>query len=405
MLRLVDRVFPFWRMRNVAMFYCLSAVYNMWFVAGVWIFIWGKFMTKTQIGISDALTFSIGFLVELPSGVLADIIGRKKAIVLGNALLTTGNLLIGVSSSFFSITFWYLLWTIGYAFQSGATEALVYDSVRQDGKEEEWPKIMAAATVVGRVASLVATATGGLLFTVWFRLPYLVFGLSGLIGLAAALWLRETTRAANSKNTWSVKTYLDQVKDGVSVLLKRTIFPIALLGLSMFGIAYMYNWGLLRPLTGERFGFTPTTYAFLLSVISLTGVGSLYFLPTLRAHLKLETLLLSLGGIYGALFFLMGFNHNWILGGLLMISVSVVMLYVEILFSQFINIHTRQEHRATTLSAVAVFTKLPYVLLAVIIGRLADSNLLPQYMLVVGGCALVIWLLAVLLHRKQTSAT
>src|SRR3990167_10998599 len=109
---LLDRLFPLRSIRNIAMFYVLSVVYNAWVVAGVWVFIWGAFMTKTQIGISDSFTFAVGFLVELPSGIFADLIGRRKAILIGNILLAIGNLCVGLSSSFFGITVWYLIWTI-----------------------------------------------------------------------------------------------------------------------------------------------------------------------------------------------------------------------------------------------------------------------------------------------------
>jgi hypothetical protein len=73
---------------------------------------------------------------------------------------------------------------------------------------------------------------------------------------------------------------------------------------------------------------------------------------------------------------------------------------MEILFSQFINLHTKEEHRATTLSAVALFTRLPYVLLAILIGRLADQNLLPQYTLIVGGVSLLLWSVSLVLKNR-----
>jgi len=84
MKNMVKKLFPLSNLRNIAMYYVLSGVYNAWIVSGVWVFIWGTFMTKAQIGISDSITFAIGFLVELPSGVFADVIGRRKAIILGN---------------------------------------------------------------------------------------------------------------------------------------------------------------------------------------------------------------------------------------------------------------------------------------------------------------------------------
>lgn len=399
---LIDRLFPLWRIRNIGLFYVLSAVYNMWFVAGIWVFFWGRFMSNTQIGISDSITFAIGFLVELPSGVFADVIGRKKAILIGNILLTIGNLLISFSSSFVGITTWYLVWTIGYAFQSGATEALAYDSLKKQGLEHDWHKVISAATVTGKATTLIATAVGGFLFLYWFRLPYLMIGLSGIIGVVAAFYLTEIK--VYQKAVWSFSTYMQQVKDGVSTLLKRSIIPMSLLCLATLGIGYMYNWGLLRPLTGERFGYDPQAYSILLSVTSLVGIVAVGLLPRLRARFKIESLLLGCGGIFAVIFLLLGFDQSFLIGGLLMIVLSVVLNYVEIFFSQFINLRTQEEHRATTLSAVALFTKLPYTFLALLIGSLADSSLLATYTLSIGGIAIVAWLTAYFLYKKTNLA-
>jgi len=398
---LFDKFFPFWRIRNIALFYVLSAIYNMWFVAGVWVFIWGRFMTNTQIGISDSITFTVGFLVEIPSGVIADIVGRKKAIVAGNALMTVGNFLIAISSSFFGITLWYLIWTIGYAFQSGATEALAYDSLKRQGFEEEWHRVISTSTIISKAAMLITTGLGGIMFTVWFRLPYLAISLVGLLGLIAALLLQEI-QVKKPEGTASFALYWQQIKDGMSVLRKKSVFPIALLALAVAGISYMYNWGLLRPLTAERFGYTPETYAYLISVTGVAGIIAMSVLPRLRKLFSLERFLYLLGGMYALVFFVMGFSHLWLIGGVLMILQSILSTYMDIAFSQFINLHTREEHRATTLSAVALFTRLPYVFLALVIGQLADSNLLPQYTLVVGGIGLFVWAVSLLLFRRTS---
>jgi len=86
-----------------------------------------------------------------------------------------------------------------------------------------------------------------------------------------------------------------------------------------------------------------------------------------------------------------------------MIGLSLTLTHTDILFSQFLNEHTRSEHRATTLSAVALFTKMPYVLLALVIGKIAENNGLPQYMVLVGMIALGIWGLTFFTNfRKNT---
>lgn len=398
MQKLTNRLFPFGHIRNIAMFYVLTAVYNAWFIAGVWIFIWGRFMSQTQIGISDSITFAIGFLIELPSGVMADLMGRRKAIIIGNILLTLGNLFVGLSSTFVGITGWYLVWTIGYAFQSGATEALAYDSLKEKGMAKHWGQVTATASVIGRVSSLIATPVGGILFAIGFNLPYMITTAVGVVGILAALALNEI-KVKKIENMWSPALYLKQIKEGLKTLVKPKVKHVALISLTIMSIAYMYNWGILRPMTGERFGFTPTTYAYLLSVSSIMVIMSLSGFRYLQTKVHEVMLIFLATLLYATIFFWLGFSHSFIIGGLLMISLSVLLTHTEILFSKFINEHTNQEHRATTLSAVALFTKMPYVLLALLIGRIAENDGLPLYTMIVGIAAMAVWVYSLLRYR------
>jgi MFS family permease len=354
---MLDNLFPLRHIRNVSMFYVLTCVYNLWFVAAVWVFIWGVFMTKTEIGLSDAITFTLGFMVELPSGVFADVIGRRRAILLGNTFLTIGNLGVALSSSFISLTSWYLLWTVGYAFQSGATEALTYDSVKKAGKEDEWQKIIGTATILSRISSMSATVIGGLLFSVWFRLPYLIFAISGIVGIIAAYKLIEIP-VKRIESPWSIRSYISQIKDGLRVLTKPSITPIAILALCVAGLSYIYNWGLLRPLTGERFGYTAITLPFLLVGVSIAIIGASIMLVKLKNKINPENTLVAISLVFGVAFVALSMNLNWISGGIVMVIVAVLAELVMQLFSKFINQHTESRHRATTLSAIALFTKL-----------------------------------------------
>lgn len=398
MTNLLDRLFPLRHIRNIALFYVLSACYNLWFVAGVWVFIWGRFMTKTEIGISDVVSFSIGFLFELPSGVIADLIGRKKAIIIGNLFMVAGNILLGISSSFWGITVWYVVWTIGYAFQSGSTEALAYDTLKKLDQTDHWPKVIATSVVVGRVASLVSTALGGFIFTYWFRLPYLTVGVLGTVGIIAAYLLHEIP-ITHKPNMWSFATYFNQIKDGVSVLVKPQVISIALISLTIASAGFLFDWGLLRPLTAERFGYTALTFPLLLTVRSILFIIVITLLAKIR-KIQLEKLLFFSTAIYALTFFVSGFNHTWIIGGLLITLLTIAGGYVDQLFSTFINIHTRDEHRATTLSAVALFTRLPYLFLAFVIAVMAQNNELHQALFYLGGVCIVIWLISLALHLR-----
>lgn len=391
-------LFPLSSHRTVSMFYILSSVTNAWFMAGVWVFIWGKFMNNQQIGISDAITFTVGFLLELPSGAIADNIGRKRAIIFGHILLVFGSLLVGLSSSFIAITGWYLLWTIGYTFQSGSTEALVYDYLKSVKKEDQWSKVIGTANIIGRISTLIAITLGGFLFSIWFRLPYLAAAAYGIIGIIAAIFLYEK-QLKHTVEKFSWRQVIQQTAEGVSVLKRPHILPFSLTALTVAGILYVMNWGLLRPLTAIRFGYTPETAPLLQSTASLSTIIAIILLIKLRSRFQIEKLLLLCGIIFSLFFSSLFLPFNWIVGGFVLIIISISASYVDQLFSIYINHHTQSHHRATTLSAISLFTRAPYVALALLTGYLADKNQLAIFCLVLGSIAVLITLYSYYKYR------
>jgi MFS family permease len=82
------------------------------------------------------------FLAEVPTGVLADKVGRKWSVVMALLLQTIGEFLYFFASNYFTFVLIAILAGVGYAFLSGANEALVYDSLPEKDRKNEMKKSM-----------------------------------------------------------------------------------------------------------------------------------------------------------------------------------------------------------------------------------------------------------------------
>ena len=154
---------------------------------------------------------------EVPSGALADIVGRKRLIVFA-ALLMVGEMAliafapIAQQGSASSLLFWLFLGNricsgLSEAAASGADEALAYDSLKALGREEEWAGYLEKLTRVVSIGFFVSMILGGLVYdaavvngvldtlvpgsslaaTSIIRLPIILTLLSALIVLIVAL--------------------------------------------------------------------------------------------------------------------------------------------------------------------------------------------------------------------------
>ena len=127
-------------------------------------------LTLEQFSILNVVwALSIVF-AEVPSGALADIVGRKNLIifaailmVLEMSLLTLATI-IDPSSLFLLMVGNRVLSGLSEAAASGADEALAYDSLCLLGREKEWPKVLEKTTQVVSIGFFVSMILGAVLY-------------------------------------------------------------------------------------------------------------------------------------------------------------------------------------------------------------------------------------------------
>ena len=134
---------------NIRNFIAFRMFFNARFYYPVFAVIYLDFgMTLEQFAILNSIWAATIILAEVPSGTLSDIIGRKKMIVTAGILMVVEMLVWGFApTSNLDVLFWILainrvLSGLAEAAASGADEALVYDSIDEAGKKDEWGLIL-----------------------------------------------------------------------------------------------------------------------------------------------------------------------------------------------------------------------------------------------------------------------
>jgi MFS family permease len=84
-------------------YYAYSILSNLWFVGAVWLYFYRLYITDQDVGIIDGLAFLVALIIEVPSGAIADAIGRKKIVMLGQVLSGVGILIQALGQSYETI--------------------------------------------------------------------------------------------------------------------------------------------------------------------------------------------------------------------------------------------------------------------------------------------------------------
>lgn len=117
-------------------------------------------LSLTQITLLDTPFFFLMVLAEVPTGAIADRFGRRWSLMLGSVMFAVAVFIFAIAENYWIILLSYGAWGLGLTFQSGADMALVYDSLKAVGREEEFQKVNSRLTALKSAAVLVAILIG-----------------------------------------------------------------------------------------------------------------------------------------------------------------------------------------------------------------------------------------------------
>lgn len=232
--------------RNIRVF-TITTVFQWFYVPiGVWVFIWRQYFTWEQIGAIQAIGLLLQLLLELPSGAIADMIGRKATVIFGRSLGVIGFALMAFTHSFWPFLIGNSLYLANWAFESGALDALLYDSLKENGEEKvHFQAVQAKSFLYATIGMAAASILGGYIYPYGSQLPYLATAIVAIGSLVSAFWLEEP---ALDTIKVSFRSYLKQNWEGMTHIFRHPLIrSISIFSILINFIAYVGLWYLYEP--------------------------------------------------------------------------------------------------------------------------------------------------------------
>lgn len=129
---------------------------------------------------------------ELPTGYLADFLGRRKTLALGNAVTATVMAGFVFASSTAAFTALLLLWSLAWTLRSGTSDAWLYELLAERDLDGEFARLSGRAESVMLVVSAAAALTAGFLYTVDPAIPFAANAAVAALGLPVLFTLPRT---------------------------------------------------------------------------------------------------------------------------------------------------------------------------------------------------------------------
>ena len=187
--------------RNIPLEYLHMFFRNINFTHGIWAaFLLTRGFSLIDVGIFEMIFHISSLTMEVPTGVIGDLYGRKTSRILGILSFFIYLGLVLFTTNYFLLIIAFVICGISYTFESGSGDALVYDSLKEIGEEKRYMKVNGIREVIYQSATVVVLFLTGLLLEGKHEMDYYLTAAMFLIALVMIIMMKETHLPHIEKN-------------------------------------------------------------------------------------------------------------------------------------------------------------------------------------------------------------
>ncbi len=381
-------------------------------------FIWGintLFLLDAGLSITQAFAanafFTVGMMLfEVPTGVVADTVGRRASYLLGSATLFVSTLLYllmwQMHGPFWAWAVISVLLGLGFTFFSGATEAWLVDGLNFTKYEHSLESAFAKGQIAGGFAMLTGTVAGGAIAQVTsLGVPYILRAVMLALTFLVAFILMHDVGYTPKKSASVSKEVRSILKSSLDYGFRNPPVRWLMLAAPFSGGVGIYAFYAMQPYLLQLYG-SSQSYAIAglaAAVVACTQMVGGFLVPYFRRAFQRRTSLLLFGSVMSVIALaLIGLVHNfW--AALSLLSIWALVFAATIPVRQaFINGCIPSAARATVISSDNLLSSSGGVVVQPVLGRVADAwGYATSY--VVGAAFELLALPFVLLARRENA--
>jgi MFS family permease len=341
-------------------------------------------LTAVGVGVATAVFLTFNLIFDIPSGIIADKWSRKGVLAVSAIALGICSVLLGSSNGL-------LLYAIGEVFYgvyivstSGTYNALIYDSLHEEGRADQYSKIAGRAYALFLAGAGVANVASGFIAHQFsYRKAFYITVISCVLNVLVILSIREPKfhkfeqKERVLKQLSTVVTAIGKVHLLRALIIILTALAIAELFKSEFGQLYML-----------RYFSSPEVIGLLWAAYAFT-----WALGSLIAH-KFRARLNTLIVCSVVPFILMSFIDNWFSLVLFMFQAVAAAAFINQTETR-VQENTPSAVRASIMSVVSTLGRAVSIPASFVLGWLIrdyDALTALRVVAVVAGLTLLYWI-------------
>lgn len=266
------------------------------------------------------------FLLALPAGALADILDRRRLLLIMQGWMLAVAAVLGVLTLVGAATPWLLLALtfalgLGAAMNTPAWQAITPELVSRD----ELPAAVALSGVGINLARAVGPAVGGVIVAAAGSGAVFLLNAASFVGVLLALyWWRRSPR----QSALPAEHVIGAMRAGLRYVRHAPAVHAVLMRCGLFILGGSALWALLPLVARREMGLEAIGYGGLLGAMGAGAIAGAALLPRVRARLTVDLLVVGATVVFAAVSAMLAFVRDfwWLCGAMLAGGVAWIAL-------------------------------------------------------------------------------
>jgi MFS family permease len=364
--------------RNVRLIYAYTFATGLFFDRALWVlYLVERGMNMAQVGLLEALLHAAILFFEVPTGMVADLYGRRKSLLIGSFLSLFYALFMMISGNFFTFSLAFALMGLSNTFQSGASQALLYETLQAGGKESSYSKIAGNETALFLLSLSIAQWTGGLMAGLSWTAVYLSTFAAQAVGMVLIWFVKEPEQvklletAATTEKRSSMELWKRQFWDTLAVwkkepsLRKPVVLFVSVVTIMTVVIFYAQE-------HFSRQGFTKGEIGFIFMSEALLSAAAAKLAYRVESRWQFSRIFQVIDSSFLLLLLVFAAVKGWA-AVLLLYAMRMSTRALEPIFSNFVQKKLSSQVRATFFSMISLLTSLGILVIFPLFGAVVDE--------------------------------
>ena len=180
-----------------------------------------KGLTAAQVLFTDAFYPLFKFILEIPSNIIVNKLGKRRSLILGNLFVVADMLCLILASNVYMVILAWFFSAFGYALKGLTESNLLYDSIpKSDKRGEQFSKIDGRASSIYYYFDAISGISTGFLFVINGYLPMLLSLIICIISLLLSFNFKDVDTSTEEEPAPSIKDILSDLKQATKFIVK-----------------------------------------------------------------------------------------------------------------------------------------------------------------------------------------